>query len=182
MKKHLILLSLAASLALADSFELGQVNVQSKIQDINVFEESITPEIIAQNSSETVSQALDNISGINQDIQGGRGESTLYIRGFDAKRIGVFIDGIPIYTPYDGNFDYGRFLTTDIGQIDVSKGYSSVVYGANTMGGVVNIISRKPTKALEGNVKATLVSDSVGKMARHVESINLGTRQDHIYA
>lgn len=182
MKKHLILISLAASFALADSFELGQINIQDKVKDINPFEETISPKSISQNAAETVSQALDNISGINQDVQGGRGESTLYIRGFDAKRIGVFIDSIPISVPYDGNFDYGRFLTTDIGSIDVSKGYSSVVYGANTMGGVVNIISRKPTKAIEGNIKATIVSDSVGRMARHVESINIGTRQDHLYA
>lgn len=182
MNKHLIIISLAASLALADSFELGQVNVQSNIQDINVFEQKISPDTISQNNSETVSQALDNMSGINQDFQGGRGESTLYIRGFDARRIGVFIDGIPIYVPYDGNFDYGRFLISDIGEIDVSKGYSSVVYGANTMGGVVNIVSKKPTKALEGNIKGTIVLDNAAKMARHVESINIGTRQDHFYA
>jgi iron complex outermembrane receptor protein len=112
-------------------------------------------------------------------MQGGRGESTLYIRGFDAKRVGVFIDGIPIYVPYDGNFDYGRFLTADIGQIDVSKGYSSVVYGGNTMGGVVNIVSKKPSKEFEGNIKGEIVLDSNGKQARHIESINLGTMQSN---
>jgi len=124
---------------------------------------------------------LDNLSGVNQDVQGGRGESTLYIRGFDAKRVGVFIDGIPVYVPYDGNFDYGRFLTTDIGSIDVSKGYSSVVYGGNTMGGVVNIVSRKPTKEFEGNAKAKIVLDSDAKMAKHVESVNIGTKQGNFY-
>ncbi len=49
-------------------------------------------------------------------------------------------------------------------------------------GGVVNIISKKPTKALEGSIKAGMVLDSDGSMSRHVESINLGTRQDHVYA
>jgi iron complex outermembrane receptor protein len=122
------------------------------------------------------------MSGINQDLQGGRGEGTLYIRGFDAKRIGVFIDGIPIYVPYDGNFDYARFLTSDVAQIDVSKGFSSVVYGGNTMGGVVNIVSKKPTKILEGNIKTTLVLDSDAQMARHIENLNVGTMSDGIYA
>lgn len=183
MKKSILGLSVVASLALADgSYTLGVVSVQNNSKEANLFEQSISQETISQNSSETVSDALDNISGINQDVQGGRGESTLYMRGFDAKRIGVFIDGIPVYVPYDGNFDYGRFLTTDIGQIDVSKGYSSVVYGGNTMGGVVNIISKKPTKEFEGNAKVRLVLDSKAKVAKHEESVNIGTLQNGFYA
>ncbi len=181
MKKSIFGLSIVTSMLLAESFTLGQVSVLENIKDINLFEQSISPEVISQNSSDTVSEALDNLSGVNQDVQGGRGESTLYIRGFDAKRVGVFIDGIPVYVPYDGNFDYGRFLTTDIGSIDVSKGYSSVVYGGNTMGGVVNIVSRKPTKEFEGNAKAKIVLDSDANMAKHVESVNIGTKQGNFY-
>lgn len=182
MKKHLLLLSLAASAVLADTFTLGQVNVLDTPIDESPFEQSITADQLSQHASETISDALDNMSGVNQDIQGGRGESTLYIRGFDARRIGVFIDGIPVYVPYDGNFDYDRFLTADIAQIDVAKGYSSVAYGSNTMGGVVNVISKRPTKTLEGNVKAEMVQGSDGDLSRRVASINLGTRQDHLYA
>ncbi|WP_428737973.1 TonB-dependent receptor plug domain-containing protein [Sulfurimonas sp.] len=182
MKKKVLFLSVLSSVLLADTYELGQVNIKTNINDINIFEEQITEDSISQQNSFTINDALDSISGINQDLQGGRGESTLYIRGFDARRIGVFIDGIPISVPYDGNFDYARFLTGDISQIDVSKGYSSVAFGANTMGGVVNIVSKKPTKTLEGNLKATLVLDSDAKVARHIESLNVGTRQENFYA
>ena len=143
MKKSIISLSLIASASLAQSYNLGQVNVEAKKnQNINVFEKTITSDDISRDNSIDISDALDNISGVSKDIQGGRGESTIHIRGFNSKRVGVFIDGVPIYVPYDGNFDYGRFLTTDISQIDVSKAYSSVVFGGNTMGGVVNIISK----------------------------------------
>jgi iron complex outermembrane receptor protein len=182
MKKSIVGISIVTSMLLAESFTLGQVSVSENVEELNPIEQSITSNVIAQNNSATVSEALDNLSGVNQDIQGGRGESTLYIRGFDAKRVGVFIDGIPIYVPYDGNFDYGRFLTADIGQIDVSKGYSSVMYGGNTMGGVVNIVSKKPTKELEGNIKGGIVLDSSGTMSRHVESVNVGTKQNNFYA
>ncbi len=183
MKKSVFGLSLIASLALGDTYSLGQVSVQtSTADDINVIEESISSETISRDNALIVSEALDNMSGVNQDLQGGRGEGTLYIRGFDAKRIGVYIDGIPIYVPYDGNFDYARFLTSDVAQIDVSKGFSSVVYGANTMGGVVNIVSKKPTKVLEGNIKTTLVLDSDSKMARHIENLNVGTMSNGFYA
>ncbi|MFA7571375.1 MAG: TonB-dependent receptor [Sulfurimonadaceae bacterium] len=180
MKKSMLCLSLATSVALAQSYNLGQVSVQANTADeMNMFEQTISSKDVSRDNALTVQESLDNLSGISQDMQGGRGESTLYIRGFDAKRVGVFIDGIPIYVPYDGNFDYGRFLTADIGQIDVSKGYSSVVYGGNTMGGVVNIVSKKPSKEFEGNIKGEIVLDSNGKQARHIESINLGTMQSN---
>jgi len=181
MKKSIITLSLVSSVLLADSFTLGQVSVQESSKDTNMFEKNITADDISKHSSSTISEALDNISGISQDVQGGRAESTLHIRGFDARRIGIFIDGVPIYIPYDGNFDYDRFLTTDIGQIDVSKGYSSIAYGSNAMGGVVNIVSRKPTKEFEGNVKGQIVLDSDGKEAKHIESVNVGTFQNGFY-
>lgn len=182
MKKHLLLLSLAASAMLADTFTLGQVNVLNAPMDENPFEEAVTPEMIDRTNAENVASALDNLSGINIDNQGGRGETTLYVRGFDARHVGVFIDGVPVYVPYDGNFDYGRFLIADIGQIDVAKGFSSIAYGANTMGGVVNIVSKKPTRPLEGNIKAGMVLDSAGSLSRTVSSLNVGTRQERFYA
>jgi iron complex outermembrane receptor protein len=182
MKKTVLLLSALTSMLLAESFELGQINVLNTPIEESPFEEVITSKEIEEHNSETLSQALDNMSGINRDVQGGRGESTLYIRGFNAQRIGVFIDGVPVYVPYDGNFDYDRFLTADIAEIDVSKGYSSIAYGANTMGGVINVISKKPAKTVEGNIKADLYFDSAGKFSRYVTSLNAGTRLNHFYA
>lgn len=182
MKKHMLLLSMAASAVLADTFVLGQINVLNSPIEESPFEQTMSAEIIAQQNSESVADALDNISGVTLGMMGARNETTVSIRGFDAKRVGVFIDGIPVYVPYDGNFDYDRFLTNDIAQIDVAKGFSSVAYGSNTMGGVVNIISKKPTKALEGELKAGMVLDSDSDLSRRIASLNLGTRQDHIYA
>lgn len=183
MKKSLLVLSVAASMALAEVYTLGQVHVQTQTaDDINMIEQSVSAQTIAQNNERTIAESLDNISGVSLNTTGARGETKLSIRGFNANRVGVFIDGIPVYVPYDGNFDYGRFLTNDVAQIDISKGYSSVVYGANTMGGVVNIVSKKPTKELEGNIRAELIFDSRSKLAKHVESINVGTRIDGFYA
>jgi iron complex outermembrane receptor protein len=181
MKRSLLTLSLAASLAMAESFTLGQVSVQSSIDDVNVIEQSVDAQVIAQNNERTVAETLDNISGVSLSNMGARNEATVSIRGFSASRVGVFIDGVPVYVPYDGNFDYARFLTNDIAQIDISKGYSSIAYGANTMGGVINIISKKPTKELEGNLRAELILDSDAHMSRHLESINVGSRLGGFY-
>jgi iron complex outermembrane recepter protein len=91
-----------------------------------------------------VSTALNILPGITLASVGPRNESIVYVRGFDLRQVPVFIDGIPVYTPYDGYVDMGRFTTFDIASINVSKGFSSILYGPNTMGGAINIISRKP--------------------------------------
>lgn len=164
-----------------EAFDLGKIHVISEFNEEKVFEQTKAEEAIQRENALTVSEALDTMSGITQDVQGGRGESTLYVRGFDARRIGFFLDGVPVYVPYDGNFDYGRFLTTDIEEIDISKGYSSVVYGANTMGGVINVISKKPTKEFEGSIRNQTLFDSEGKFTRQVSSLNIGTLQGNYY-
>lgn len=167
--------------AYGESFDLGKINVLSEDTEEKVFEQTVTNENIQKDNALTVNEALDNMSGISQDLQGGRAESSLYIRGFDARRIGFFVDGVPLYVPYDGNFDYGRFTTGDIAQIDVSKGYSSVSYGANTMGGVVNVVTRKPTKEFEGFIRNQTVFDSDFAFAKQLSTISLGTLQDKYY-
>ncbi len=44
------------------------------------------------------------------------------------------IHGVPIYVPYDGNLDLARILTNNLGAVEVSKGYSSLLQGPNQMG------------------------------------------------
>ena len=39
---------------------------------------------------------------------GARNEYNLLVRGFNARRVPVFMDGIPVYVPYDGEMDLGR--------------------------------------------------------------------------
>lgn len=65
--------------------------------------------------------------------------------------------------PYDGNMDLGRFSTFDLSRIDISKGASAVLYGPNTMGGAINLISRKPTKPLEGTLGYGFQKDAMPK-------------------
>ena len=48
--------------------------------------------------------------------------------------------------PYDGYVDPGRFTTFDLAEVNVTKGYTSLLYGPNAMGGAINLISRKPVK------------------------------------
>jgi iron complex outermembrane receptor protein len=125
-------------------YNLGEVLVSARIQKFTVNSEEIK-----KFNSIDVARSLRILPSVNIGSFGSRNESTLYLRGFDIRSVPVYIDGIPVYVPYDGYVDLARFTTFDISRIDISKGFSSVTFGPNTLGGVINLISMKPVKKFE---------------------------------
>lgn len=182
MKKTIICSTLLATLLCAsqtEQFNLGTINI-SETKDVNNSTEIYSDDIELQNATD-ISEALNNVSGVYLSNSGARAEKTISIRGFSSTRVAVFMDGIPIYVPYDGNFDYGRFTTADLSKIDVSKGFSSVKYGANTMAGVINLVSKKPTKEFEGDISVGTTFDDDFGLSQYTTALNLGTKQDKYY-
>ena len=52
------------------------------------------------------------------------------VRGFTTRgQVPLYMDGIPISVPYDGYVDFNRYLTSDIAEIQVARGYSSPLLG-----------------------------------------------------
>jgi iron complex outermembrane receptor protein len=76
---------------------------------------------------------------------GDKSTYTLKLRGVDDKRIAMLVDGIPSYEPYYSSFDLKTFAADGIDSLQITKGPSSVLYGANTLGGIVNIITQRPS-------------------------------------
>ncbi|MCW2481905.1 TonB-dependent receptor plug domain-containing protein [Candidatus Symbiopectobacterium sp. NZEC135] len=112
----------------------------------------LNQETIQKLDKRNVAQALSVVPGVVLQKSGGRNEQQVKVRGFDSRQVPVYFDGVPVYVPYDGNLDLGRFLTSDLASLEVSKGYSSLLQGPNQMGGAINITSKKPTKPLEASV------------------------------
>lgn len=68
-----------------------------------------------------------------------RGESLLYMRGSGDRRTEIFWDGMLLNLPWDRRYDLQSVPTYLIGNIAVSNGSASILYGSNTMGGAVDI-------------------------------------------
>ncbi len=75
---------------------------------------------------------------------GDKSVYTLKLRGVDDRRIALLVDGIPVYEPYYSSFDLKTISADGIDSLQLTKGPSSVLYGANTMGGIVNVITQRP--------------------------------------
>lgn len=68
-------------------------------------------------------------------------QTTFMLRGFEQRQVSVFLDGIPVSVPYDGTINLDQLAGGDLEKIRISRGATSALYGANTIGGSVNIIT-----------------------------------------
>jgi iron complex outermembrane receptor protein len=161
-----------------DVFNLGVIEVNGKVeQEQPSDKETITAEDIARNNRNDVASALNLLPGVSVQNLGARNERLIYLRGFNSRQVPLFMDGIPVYVPYDGNVDLNRFTTFDISQIDVSKGNASVLYGPNTLGGSVNLVSRRPSQKLEANLTTGMGMDSRFDANYYQTALNFGSNQ-----
>lgn len=138
-------------------FDLGEIVVSQDGEP--TFETpstvGVSSEDIEAKSAESVDEALDFIPGVRVTV-GQKNESHVMLRGFNQDDLLILLDGIPISSPYYGFVDLDHIPTESISKIKVIKGAASVLYGANTMGGVINIITKKPGEKPHLELKGSL--------------------------
>lgn len=166
------------------AFTLGQIIVTApRSDDITIGTETLSSEALYTFNRNTLDEAVNLMPGVSSANSGGsRNERLIFVRGFDRFQVPLSLDGIRVYLPADNRLDYGRFLTPDIAEIQVAKGYASVLDGPGAMGGAINLVTRKPTKALEAEARATIDLDRDVDYAGYNVFALLGTRQEKFYA
>jgi len=94
----------------------------------------------------TIDDAFRNIPGVTVTQQGSYGKlSTLSIRGANANQVLILVDGVRVSSPTLGQTDLSDISPDLIERIEVIRGGQSTLYGADAIGGVVNIITKKGT-------------------------------------
>ncbi len=168
----------------APAFTLGQIIVTAAPPEgISIGQSTLSSEAIYAFNRNTLDDAIGLIPGVSFANSGGsRNERLIFVRGFDRFQVPLSLDGIRVYLPADNRLDYGRFLTPDIAEIQVAKGYASVLDGPGAMGGAINLVTRKPTKTIEAEARGTLSLDRDADYAGYTIFGLLGTRQERWYA
>ena len=92
----------------------------------------------------TVDEALRSVPGVEIRRTGAYGKtSSISIRGANANQVQVLVDGVRVKSPTLGQVDLSDLSPDLIERIEIVRGAQSTLYGADAIGGVVNIITRK---------------------------------------
>ena len=101
----------------------------------------------------TVLGIIGDISGVQvQQISAVSGSSNIRIQGLEGRYTQILRDGMPLYEGFSGNFGLMSIPPLDLKQAELIKGSSSTLYGGGAIGGLVNLISKKPTQEQEAIV------------------------------
>lgn len=124
---------------------------------------TLTREQLSERGDASLVDAITRSPGISSLAHPGNGGSSLSARGFtDATSVMRLYDGVRQYGGVGVTFP---FDTWSVDRVEVLRGPASVIYGDGAIGGVVNVIPKKPTRGpIENEVQATLGTDRTQRL------------------
>ena len=114
----------------------------------------ITGDEIREKNYATVEEVLRHVPGVDIQRSGGLGKTTaVRIRGAGTQQVQIMVDGMRVKSPTLGTAELSEISIDAIERIEIVRGPQSTLHGADAIGGVVNIITRKGQGAPRGTVQ-----------------------------
>jgi iron complex outermembrane receptor protein len=121
----------------------------TRIQDQPLRVEIIDREEIEEKALMTpgsVAMLIGETTGLRvQPTAPSLGAANVRIQGLRGRYSQMLADGLPLYGGQGDSFSLLQVPPLDLGQVEIIKGAASALYGASALGGVINLVSRRPT-------------------------------------
>jgi len=92
-----------------------------------------------------IASILGDVSGIQiQQSSAVSGNANVRIQGLDGRYTQILRDGMPLFEGFSGGFGILQIPPLDLKQVELIKGSASTLYGGGAIGGLINLISKKP--------------------------------------
>ena len=121
-----------------------------------------------RNLNSNAADMLARVSGVKMRETGGVGaETAINLNGFTGRHVRIFIDGVPM-NEANASFRINNIPAELIERIEIYKGVVPVTFGADALGGAINVVTRK-NRYNYGNLSYTF-----GSFNTHKSTLNLG--------
>lgn len=164
----------ALSASDAPKFELAGITVEAKRPD---WESKLSPGTVTvirpeeyKGEQKDLPDLLKMVPGVHVREVNGKGQYTVVsVRGSTAAQVGVFVDGVMTNLGGDAAVDISTIPVKNVERIEVYRGYIPARFGGTFIGGVINVVTKKPTKA---NISAELGKASFGGKSASLEVVS----------
>lgn len=132
---------------------VATVRVQATRGDRRVEDEPLRVEVLGEEEVEEkllmtpgdISMLLNETTGLRvQTVSPGLGSANLRIQGLRGRYSQILVDGLPLHGAQTGGLGLLQIPPMDLAAVEIIKGISSALYGGSALGGVVNLVSRRP--------------------------------------
>lgn len=135
--------------------EIEGIVVNSTRVDRRIEDEPVRVEVLDREEIEEkllmmpgdIAMMLNETSGLRvQNTSPSLGGANVRIQGLRGRYTQILSDGLPLYGGQSGSLSMLQIPPMDLGQVEVIKGAASALYGSSALGGVINLISRRPVE------------------------------------
>lgn len=154
---------------------------ERKLKDSTVATEVISRKKIEASGARNAAEVLETQLGI--DVVPFFGGSRVRMLGLDSQYVLILIDGERIAGRLNNAVDLSRFKVQNLERIEIVKGASSALYGADAIGGVINLITREADKKLSYEMRTTYGNGSRKNFNTEGEfntNANMGFRNEFV--
>lgn len=141
--------------------EAAEIVVQATRTGRRVQDEPIRVEVINREEiEEKLLMRPGNIAMLVSETPGVRvqttspalGAANVRIQGLKGRYTQILADGLPLYGGQTPSIGLLQIPPTDLGQVEIIKGAASALYGPSALGGVINLVSRRPANEPQGEL------------------------------
>lgn len=163
-------------------------SVQPRLASENPYSvQTISSKTIQLMAAQNLSDVLQNQSNIQLSNDPSLGTS-IKLQGLGGQNVKILVNGVPMIGRLNGNIDISQIPTSNIERIEIIEGPMSVVYGTDAIGGVINIITKKPMRSknsytIKGYTDAAnnynLDGQALGSFNKNNQNINIGNKKSN---
>jgi iron complex outermembrane receptor protein len=147
--------------AIEEQVTVSATRTDKRLEDVPMRVEVLSADEIAEHVSMTpgdIVMMLNEMGGLRvQATSPSLGAASIRIQGMRGRYSRFLSDGLPLFGAQVGGLGVLQIPPTDLAQVEVIKGVASALYGAGAIGGVVNLVTRRPE---EHGVEEFLVNRS----------------------
>ncbi|MBK6683016.1 MAG: TonB-dependent receptor [Deltaproteobacteria bacterium] len=138
-----------------------------RLADTPVVTELITRNELKGSGAENLGEILEEHPGVQ--LERSSSGTSIRLQGLNPEQVLLLVDGERVAGRVRGGLDPTRFDLENVEQVEIVKGAASALYGSDAMGGVINVIPRRPRLGASADLRATYGSfntlDAMGAAA-----------------